>query len=284
MLPLFSVIIPTYNRKDFLPKAIDSVLSQTFKDFEFIIIDDGSIDETKKLVFSYNDRRITYVYQENHGVAHARNRGLEKAKGEWIAFLDSDDWWLPQKLVSVSQSIDCFRDFQVFHTEEIWYRHGDRLNQKKVHKKRSGYIYPHAVKLCCISISTAVLHKSVFEDIGVFDETLPVCEDYDFWLRATAQYPVHLIDEHLTEKEGGHKDQLSSLWGLDRYRIQSLVKMLRSGILKEEDYEQTRREMLKKAKVYINGCRKRNRWNEVDDYSGLIAPYELLCEDVYANS
>jgi len=119
---------------------------------------------------------------------------------------------------------------------------------------------------------------------GFFDETLPVCEDYDFWLRATAQYPVHLIDEHLTEKEGGHKDQLSSLWGLDRYRIQSLVKMLRSGILKEEDYEQTRREMLKKAKVYINGCRKRNRWNEVDDYSGLIAPYELLCEDVYANS
>jgi len=284
MLPFFSVIIPTYNRQGFFQKAIDSVLSQTFKDFELIIIDDGSIDETKKLVFSYNDRRITYVYQENHGVAHARNQGLKKAKGGWIAFLDSDDWWLPQKLARVRESIDYFKEFKVFHTEEIWYRQGERLKQKKIHKKPTGNVYLYAIKLCCISISTAVVHKSIFEDIGVFDETLPACEDYDFWLRAMARYPVHLIDEHLTEKEGGRKDQLSSLWGLDRYRIQSLVKMLRSGILKEEDHEQTRREMLKKAQVYINGCRKRNRWNEVDNYSGLIAPYELLREDVHANS
>jgi len=284
MLPFFSVIIPTYNRQGFLQKAIDSVLSQTFKGFELIIIDDGSIDETQKLVSSYHDRRIKYAYQENHGVAHARNRGLEKAKGEWIAFLDSDDWWLPQKLTRARESMGLFGELRIFHTEEIWYRQGERLNQKKVHKKPSGHVYPNAVRLCCISISTAVVHKSVFEDIGVFDETLPACEDYDFWLRATAGYPVHLIGEYLTEKEGGHKDQLSSQWGLDRYRIQSLVKMLRSGILKEEDYEQTRREMLKKAQVYINGCQRRNRRYEADDYRRLIAPYEILGADVYVKS
>jgi len=128
------------------------------------------------------------------------------------------------------------------------------------------------------------VHKCVFESVGTFDEELPACEDYDFWLRATAQYPVHLIGEYLTEKEGGRKDQLSSLWGLDRYRIQSLVKMLRSGILKEEDYELTRQKMLRKANVYINGCRKRNRWREVDDYQRLIAPYELVREEVNAKS
>jgi len=135
MPPFFSVIIPTYNRREFLKKAVDSVLSQTFKNFELIIVDDGSTDDTQSLLDWYQESRIKYIYQKNHGVAHARNRGLEKTRGEWVAFLDSDDWWLPRKLERADEYINRFPEFQIFHTKETWYRRGVLLNPKKIHKK-----------------------------------------------------------------------------------------------------------------------------------------------------
>ena len=125
-----SVIIPTYNRSSVLSRAIDSVLRQSFKDFELIVVDDGSTDNTKELIEKYSDQ-ITYIYQDNKGVSAARNKGLEHAKGEWIAFLDSDDEWKKKKLEKQIAFIEINPLFQWSHGNEKWLRNGKHLNQKK---------------------------------------------------------------------------------------------------------------------------------------------------------
>jgi len=272
--PFFSDIIPTYNRKTLLKTALESVLDQTFDDFEVVIIDDGSTDNTNKMIESYEDKRIKYIYQKNHGVAHARNRGIEKSEGKFISFLDSDDKWVPQKLQRTFQDINEFPAISIFHTEELWYKGGKLLNQKKKHTKPSGYVYKYALPLCCISISTAVINKKVFNDVGLFDETLPACEDYDFWLRATHKYEVKLVKEYLTIKDGGRPDQLSSQRGLDRYRIKALEKMLSCRELTSEEYELTYKELVNKCSIYSSGALKRGRSGEANYYKNLIDTYK----------
>jgi len=138
------------------------------------------------------------------------------------------------------------------------------MNQKRVHKKPTGHVYEDALKLCCISISTAVIHRSVFDSLGGFDENFFACEDYDFWLRATQRFEVKLIPEVHTIKDGGRPDQLSMQWGLDRFRIDSLRKMLAGGELNSEDYDATFDEMWKKGQVYIKGAQKRGRLKEIN--------------------
>lgn len=272
--PFFSVIIPTYNRKTLLKTALESVLDQTFDDFEVVIIDDGSTDNTNKMIERYEDKRIKYIHQDNHGVAHARNRGIENSEGKFIAFLDSDDKWVRQKLQRACDYINECPAISIFHTEEVWYKGGKLLNQKKKHMKPSGHVYKYALPLCCISISTAVINKKVFNDVGLFDESLPACEDYDFWLRATHKYEVKLIKEYLTIKDGGRPDQLSSQRGLDRYRIKALEKMLLSKELNRNEYELTRKELVKKCLVFSSGAEKRGRLNEADFYKNLIKTYK----------
>ncbi len=268
--PIFSIIIPTFNRKNFLKKAIDTVLMQSFNDFELIVVDDGSNDDTESMVKQYDDQRIKYFFQDNHGPAHARNRGLEKARAKWIVFLDSDDWWLEGKLARTKECIDEFPEMKIFHTQEVWYRDGKLLNQKKEHRKPGGFVYKNALPLCCISISTVAIDKAVFSKVGTFDEALPACEDYDFWLRATHEFEVKLIDEYLTEKEGGRPDQLSSQWGLDQYRIKALEKMLKNGKLNDEEYQETLKVFKKKCKVFGQGARKRGRISEAEYYEKLV--------------
>lgn len=271
----FSVIIPTYNRRDFLKKAVDTVLAQTHRDFELIIADDGSTDGTRDMLEAYDDPRLRYVCQDNQGPAAARNLGLTHAQADWIAFLDSDDWWLPQKLERSAAYIEMYPEIHIFHTEEIWYRRGKLLAQKKKHQKPDGQVYCKALPLCCISISTAVVRRSILEKAGGFDESFPACEDYDLWLRITSRYPVKLIPEALTEKDGGRPDELSvSIWGLDRFRIQALVKMLESGVLNDEDYKATVRELVKKCRIFSKGARKRGRVDEAQRYAALAGEYE----------
>ncbi len=270
-LSFFSIIIPTYNRKDFLNIAIHSVLTQRFNNYELIVVDDGSIDGTRDLVASIRDERLIYIYQENKGVAYARNRGLDIARGEWIAFLDSDDRWTEDKLEIVSQYIEKHPNCKIFHTQEVWFRRGELLNQKKRHRKPTGYVYQRALELCCISISTAVIHKSVFDAVGNFDEDFEACEDYEFWLRATHEFEVMLIDKSLTIKDGGRDDQLSfRVWGLDRFRIKALEKILFSGRLNARDYALTYAELKKKVDIYVNGAAKRGKVDEVKYYRNLL--------------
>jgi glycosyltransferase involved in cell wall biosynthesis len=273
--PFFFVIIPTYNRREYLEIALQSVLEQTFPNFEVIVIDDGSTDKTNELISSYTDQRIVYYDQANYGVAHARNRGLERAGGGFIAFLDSDDRWLPKKLERALDYIQRYPSIRIFHTEEKWCRQGKILNPQNKYKKPNGFVYKNVLPLCCIGMSTAVIHREVFNSIGNFDEALTACEDYDFWLRATYRNPVKLIPEYLTIKDGGRPDQLSSrVWGLDRFRITALAKMLSFGKLEEKDYELTLQEIKKKVNVFVKGAKKRGRLQEANRFKELITTFE----------
>ncbi len=272
----FSVIIPSYNRKSFLKKAVDSVLAQAYPDFELIVVDDGSSDGTDELVSSYSDPRLTCLRQENKGASSARNKGLQSAKGSFIAFLDSDDWWVPEKLKKTAEYIKEYPGIKIFHTEEVWYRGGSVLGQKARHKKPSGLVYLNALPLCCIGMSTAVVKKDVFSDIGFFDETFPACEDYDLWLRAALKYEVKLIPEALTFKNGGRPDQLSSsVWGLDRFRIKALEKALASGSLSEGYYTATLNELSKKCGIFALGAEKRGKREEAEVYRAIPGKYGL---------
>lgn len=269
--PFFSVIIPTYNRSKFLKIAIDSVLNQTFSDYELIIVDDGSTDNTKQIIDEFDSQKIDYVFQSHQGVSSARNKGINQAKGEFIAFLDSDDRFRRNKLEVTYEYIKKYPQYKIFHTEEIWYRNSKLLSQKIHHKKPSGFVFSHSLKLCSLSISTVAIKKDIFDEIGCFDENLPACEDYDFWLRVTSRYPVFLIPEYLTIKEGGHPNQQSKKYpALDTFRIYALEKILKTGALNDEDYKLAYKELNKKCEIYIKGALKRKKIKEAQYYKNLI--------------
>ena len=270
--PQVSVIIPTYNRGWILKEAIDSVLAQDYKDLELIVVDDGSTDNTFEILASYgNDIKV--LFQENKGVSAARNRGITEASGQLIAFLDSDDLWLPRKL---STQIDFFNqmpDALICQTEEIWVRNGIRVNPKKRHKKPSGMIFEPSLELCLVSPSAVMTRRSLFDRVGEFDVTLSACEDYDLWLRISCRFPVHLIDTPLIIKRGGHDDQLSSMKGLDKFRIKAIVKIIKSNRLSDNQYSAAVKALKEKCEIYSDGCRKRGREEEALYYAKLADNY-----------
>ncbi len=254
---LVSVIIPTYNRAKFLAEALDSVLAQTYPPLEIIVVDDGSTDQTEELVKKYP---VRYVRQPHRGVAAARNQGLRLARGELIAFLDSDDLWLPKKL---ERQVTFFKEHPqavAVQTEEIWIRRGRRVNPKKKHAKESGFIFHRCVELCVVSPSGVMLKREIFREIGLFDETFPVAEDYELWLRLSARYPIYLIEEPLVVKRGGHEDQLSRQPGLDWYRLLALTKLLKNEpSLTPAMRLLALREALKKGQIFAQGALKRGK-------------------------
>ena len=268
-----SVIIPTFNRCDNLRRALASVMAQTCMPAEVIVIDDGSTDSTLDMVRT-EFPEVDYFFQENNGVSAARNAGIRRATGEWLAFLDSDDEWLPEKLANQVALLMNNPEFKICHTEEIWIRDGCRVNPMKKHAKQGGWIFQHCLPLCAMSPSAIMIHRSVFDDIGHFDTALPACEDYDLWLRITAQYPVAYIDEAQIIKYGGHDDQLSrKYWGMDRFRIHALQRIIESGRLKDHDRQAAIEMLVKKASIYLNGCKKRGKESEGTLYTGLIERY-----------
>ena len=224
-----SVIIPTYNRCDLLKRAINSVIKQTITPKEIIIVDNGSTDQTYQMVSSLFPE-IDYFIEKKRGVSAARNKGILESKSKWIAFLDSDDAWKPTKLEKqMEYSVFNQDKYRIIHTDETWYRNKKILNQLKKHKKSGGNIFKNSLQLCCISPSSVVLKKQIFDDYGLFDENLEVCEDYDMWIRITAKEEVGFLDSPLVLKYGGHSDQLSKkFWGMDRFRIEALEKNLKN--------------------------------------------------------
>jgi glycosyltransferase involved in cell wall biosynthesis len=268
-----NVIIPTYNRAELLREAIESVLAQAYQDSELLVVDDGSTDRTRELVAVYG-KRVTYIFQENRGVSSARNLGIRASTGELIAFLDSDDLWLPEKLEQQVTIMDQHPELQLCHTEEIWIRRGLRVNPKKKHKKYSGYIFQYCLPLCVISPSSVLIRRTLFDKVGYFDEHLPACEDYDLWLRITKEYPVHFIEKPLLIKRGGYPDQLSQkYWGIDRFRIQALEKLLQAGDLSHEQRTQTLQELWRKCQIVAKGCLKRQKFEEWERYNQIPQKY-----------
>jgi glycosyltransferase involved in cell wall biosynthesis len=269
-LNFISIIIPTFNRKALLVRALQSVYAQTFSDFEVIVIDDGSTDQTDQMMRDSFPQTL-YHFQSNKGVSSARNKGIELAKGDWVALLDSDDEWLPNKLENQISRLKSNPEYKVCHTNEQWIRNGIKVNQMKKHKKTGGWIFPQCLPLCAMSPSSILIHRSIFTDIGVFNNSLPCCEDYDLWLRITVKYPVLYIEEPQINKYGGHEDQLSQkFWGMDRFRIQALQNILTNDDLNEENKKLTKVMLLKKCKIMQQGAKKRGKDDDVNFYQAVI--------------
>jgi len=278
--PFFSVIIPAYNREKFLKIALTSVLAQTFDDYEIIVVDDGSTDETRKMLEGLrtwgtgHGEKIKYIYQENKGPAAARNAGVKQAEGKFICFLDSDDRFRENKLKVTYEYIKKYPQCKIFHTEEIWYKDGALLPQKIYHKKPSGSVFGNSVKICSIGTSTAVIKKDIFTEIGFFDENLPTCEDYEFWLRATNKHKVLLIPDYLTIKQSGHPGQLSFKYeAMDTFRIYALKKILESNELTKDNFKIAADELKRKCEIFVRGALKRGKIKEVEYYRALVEKF-----------
>ena len=263
-----SVVIPTFNRAQWLAACLQSVVSQTRQAAEVIVVDDGSNDDSKSVIDSFP--MVKYIKQENRGPSAARNAGAKLARGNWLAFLDSDDRWLPDKLQQQVEFLNNNSDYKSVYTDEIWIRSGVRVNQKNKHRKYGGQIYRNCLPLCIISPSSILLEKDLFFQLGCFDENLPACEDYDLWLRLAVQEIVGFIDKPLIVKNGGHADQLSRQWGLDKYRVIALEKMLKNTLLHGEDWNMTRDEAIRRCKILITGYRKHQGDDQVVFYQQKI--------------
>lgn len=266
-----SVIIPVFNRARRVCRAVASVLEQTFKDYEIIVTDDASTDHTGRALERFGSVVKIITHRKNRGVSAARNTGIKASTGRFIALLDSDDYWHPEKLET---QVSFFKENPgacICQGNEIWIRNGRRVNLARKHLKPSGNIFIPSLELCLVSPSAVMLKKSLFDETGLFDEDFPVCEDYDLWLRISSKYPVYLIEKDLLVKEGGHPDQLSaSMKGMDRFRIKAMVKLLQGGELDKEQEKAVYKVLEKKCAIYGKGCMKRGRAEEGEYYLNLV--------------
>ena len=268
-----SVIVPTFNRSGPLLRALQSIAAQTHSPDEVIVVDDGSEDDTQQIVNGKFPDTV-YLQQKNQGVSSARNLGINAARGEWIALLDSDDEWLPGKLASQLHLLADMPDHLICHTEEIWVRNGKRINQMKKHMKSGGNIFQRCLPLCVISPSSVLIHRSLFDQVGLFDESLPACEDYDLWLRICASHPVAYVEIPQIIKYGGHDDQLSRrYWGMDRFRIAALEKIIKGGSLNSEDLFAAKTTVTKKALIMAQGATKRGKQEAAVRYRTIADRY-----------
>jgi glycosyltransferase involved in cell wall biosynthesis len=271
---LISVIIPTFNRRAVVGEAVGSACAQQGADFEVIVVDDGSTDGTALALEDAFGARIHMLRTENRGVAAARNLGVARSRGALIAFLDSDDLWLPGKLAAQIELFEQHPDIQICQTEEIWLRNGVRVNPCGHHRKPHGDIFEPSLRLCLVSPSAVLLQRSLFERTGGFDEGLPACEDYDLWLRIARDTPVWLIDRPLVVKRGGHADQLSRrFWGMDRFRVAALARLLTDGQLDDRRRTATAAVLAEKCAILAHGAARRGRHEEAERYHTLAAAY-----------
>ncbi|MEK9630222.1 MAG: glycosyltransferase [Nitrospinota bacterium] len=271
--PLVSVIIPTFNRDYCLEESICSVLLQN--GFELIVVNDGSNDDTEKVLANFPEIEVINL-PENRGVSYARNRGIEKAKGSLICFLDSDDLWEKGKLESQVRWMQDHPECMAVYTDEIWIRNGVRVNPMNKHQKYSGDIFRQCLPLCIVSPSSVMLRKPVLDEVGGFDESMPVCEDYDLWLRIAVRYPFKFLNDKLIVKRGGHEDQLSrKYWGMDRWRVYALEKLLRGDELTAQQREWVVETLIKKSNILIQGFEKRGKTKDAGFYRSLVSEYSM---------
>jgi len=263
--PLISVIIPTFNRLIFLKEAVESVEKQSSRDFELIIVDDGSTDGTGEYIES---RPAKYIRLGHSGFpGRVRNAGAEAAEGRYLAFLDSDDLWEPEKLNKQIEYLAAYPKIEICHTREVWLRNGRVVSQSKQRYKRSGNIFNHALKKCIIGPSTVIVSRRLFTESGGFREDMEIAEDYELWLRITNDYEVGYIDEPLVIKRGGHRDQLSEKYGqIEIFRIKALQQNLEGGIFQGKNKIIACREMASKCQIYGSGALKRGKREEGEYY------------------
>ncbi len=263
-----SVIIPTYNRYEFLKRALKSVYAQNFQAKEVIVIDDGSTDETPQIQKDFPS--IKYIYQKNSGVSSARNLGIKNATHQWIAFLDSDDIWDEKKLELQADFHKNNPNTLMSYTDEKWIRNGKEVKIPKKFTKYGGYIFEECLSHCIIAPSATLIHRNLLNKIGIFDESLEVCEDYDLWLRIALDNEVGLIDEKLITKYAGHEDQLSfKHWGMDRFRVLTLEKLIDS-----KKSNRVKNILLYKYRILLEGAIKYDKISDIKTYKEKLKFYE----------
>jgi glycosyltransferase involved in cell wall biosynthesis len=239
MRPTVSVVIATYNHGRFLSAAIASVLAGTFADFEIIVVDDGSSDDTAEVIFPYlADRRLRYYRKAHQGLSAARNLGIRFAQAPLLAFLDADDLWLPEKL---EKQLALFRRDPglgvVYARRLLIDEEGEPIDCQDPQLYR-GHILPEIFRRNFVCFSSAVVRAAVFRKVGLFDEELPLAMDYDFWLRAAREFRFDYVDRPLIKYRTGHaslsqriEERLAMVDGimrrfLDRQGGRKLVKPL----------------------------------------------------------
>jgi len=264
-----SVVIPVYNRQKTIERAVDSVLKQSCQPHEILIVDDCSTDRTPDILAKYGDKLTVIRLEKNSGPSKARNEGTKNTRTEWIAFMDSDDCWEKDKLKGQIEYLKRYPFYQIIKSEEKWIRNGKRVNPCRHHKKPIGWIWEPSLERCLVSPSGVLIKKSLLQQYGYFDESLPVCEDYDLWLRISRHHPVGLDPLLSVVKYGGHEDQLSRKYpAMDMFRVTSLVKAL-----KNETDPDSRRKIIEilsvKLNILIKGHEKRGNEKDARDYRNL---------------
>ena len=267
-----SVIIPSFNRSTVIARAISSVLNQSYKNFELIIIDDGSTDSTDAVVESFikNDK-IKYFRQPNLGVSAARNLGASKASGDWLAFLDSDDEWHPEKLQNQINFLKENESLKIAYTDEVWIRNGVKVNKKLIHQKFGGWIFDKCIHQCFIAPSSVILSSNLFFEMGGFDKDFKVCEDYDLWLKISSLYEIGFISLPLISKYGGHSDQLSTQFvAMDLWRLKSLARILAIRNLSEDHSQEVIEAINKKASILVKGFLKHGNSEAIKEIESIL--------------
>lgn len=277
---IIDVIIPTFNRATTLKRSISSVLAQTHRDLQLFVVDDGSTDDTRELIKPFlSDPRVCYLYQKNGGVSSARNLGIKSSRNEWIAFLDSDDEWLPQKLQIQLKQLEAAEGASFIHTNEIWIRNGVRVNQPRKFDKSNTDIFKRSLQTCLISPSTVLIHRDLILKHECFDESFAVCEDYDLWLKILSRQEICFEPQALTIKYGGHPDQLSTSHpAMDYWRIKSLVALLSDPILSNEKKILVLNEINDKSQVLIEGFKKHHNLEKLSEIEALLRKISLIHE------
>ncbi|MCF7807720.1 MAG: glycosyltransferase [Candidatus Marinimicrobia bacterium] len=275
-----SVIIPTYNRANKIEIAVKSVLDQTYHPAEIIVVDDGSSDGTAAILDQFADKITVIRNSENRGVSFSRNAGISRSTGDWIAFLDSDDTWHPGKLEAQVNYHSQHPEILISQCDEIWIRNGVRVNPMVKHAKHGGWIFDKCLPLCIVSPSAVIIHRSIFQDIGSFDEQLPACEDYDLWLRIAPHYEIGLLPEKLVTRYGGHPDQLSAkYWGMDRFRIQAMEKQIDAD-LEPVQKKAVLEQLVFKCRVLAEGAAKRDNLEVTGIYGEKFKAYQRLLSEL----
>ena len=247
---------------------------QTTQANEVLVVDDGSSSSPDLSDFHEHLDIHCLRSDKNLGVSAARNWGIQQARCEWIALLDSDDEWEPKKLEKQIQYIEQNPELLVVHTLEKWIRRGNEVIPPAYLDKSNHRLWERSLKNCLICPSSVLLHRSVFESVGWFDESLQVCEDYDFWLRLLLDHPIGLTEEKLVRKHGGHSDQLSTTtWGMDRFRIKALEKILKRSDLTDQQRKQALDVIIEKCSVLEQGSIKREKYEAAQKYGDLKKNY-----------
>jgi glycosyltransferase involved in cell wall biosynthesis len=273
MTPAVTVVIPTWNRCAMAAEAVESVLAQTWRDFELIVVDDGSNDSTAEhLSRMLHERRepgdvaVRIERIENRrGPAAARNRGVALARAPMVAFLDSDDLWLPRKLELHLAYARAHPEFPISQTGELWVRSGRRVNPARRHLKRAGDIFLESLRTCLISPSAVMLPVKLFAATGGFDEDIAAAEDYDLWLRILARHRAGLLGEAMVIRRAGHPGQLSAtVPALDRFRILALAKLLLASPLDAERRAAAASVFAEKCRIYAGGLARRGKVEQAE--------------------